>query len=264
MSRALLAALALVVGSCVGTAGGELGTFRAYASGPSDAVSGQPYSFVSGRGYSVTLTRARLHVGALYLNRSQQTSVDSDTSCTLPGIYSAELTHELDVDVLSPDLQEFPALGQATSDRARTAEVWLTSGDINDVTNTGVVLDVAGSAEKNGEIFPFEGTITIGENRVVPPTNPAQPGAKPICKQRIVTPIPVDLKRRDGESLVLTIDPRGLFGNVEFSLLEPVSTNPPLYRFHDSSDDQPSANLFNGLRSSVGVYSFVWQSVSNP
>ena len=53
--------------SCVGTTGGDLVTFSAVASGPTD-VSGGQLEFVTDRGWHIVLTRAVAHVGAIYLN----------------------------------------------------------------------------------------------------------------------------------------------------------------------------------------------------
>lgn len=258
LSLAALTSLAVLasLSGCVGTTGGELTTFDAFAAGPEDATAGQPYTFETSRGYAVTLTRARVHAGAVYLNRSRPTSVGSDTSCFLSGIYVAEVTSGLDIDVLSPELQPFPEPGSGTSDRALAAEVWLFGNeDVNQVTDPTVLLDVAGTASKEGQEYPFEGEITISQNRVVTPDSPAKPGSKPICKERIVTPIPVDLELTPGDALVLRVDPRGFFRNVDFKALEQVEESPPLYRFRDDGEDAPSRNLYSGLRASEGTYS---------
>jgi len=260
-SCCLLSGLGLTVAlvACVGTTGGDLITFPAFAAGPADAVQGEPYALTTGRGYDVSLTRARLHISAVYMNRSVPVSVSSDTSCTLAGIYAAEVTGAIDVDVLSPTLQPFPSAGFAASERARTGEVWLTGGDVNEESDPTVILDVAGVARRGDDEYPFEGTVTISKNRVVAPSDPALPGAKPICKQRVVSPIPIDVTPRAGGRLVVRINPRGWFANVEFSKLAKVSDQPPLYRFQDSSADQPSDNLYGGLRASAGVYEFQWE-----
>ncbi|MFO0590247.1 MAG: hypothetical protein U0441_22075 [Polyangiaceae bacterium] len=244
---------------CVGTTGGEIVTFDAVAAGPEDAVAGQPYSFVTSRGYKVTLTRAKVHVGAVYLNKSRPSSVASDTSCQLPGIYVAEVTSGVDVDLLSGAPQPFPGQGFATTEHASTAEVWLFGDDINEPSDDTVILDVAGTAEKDGETVAFDGAIHIGQNRVIAAPSIATPGANPICKQRIVSPIPVDLTARKGKRLVLRIDPRGLFANAEISKLEEVQEDPPLSRFRDDDGDQPSRALYSGLRASVGTYSVTWE-----
>jgi hypothetical protein len=250
--------LALVTG-CTGSTGGELFAMSGYAVGVD--TQGEPYRFTNGLGYQVTLNRAKIHVGAFYLNQAVATSVSGDTSCTLAGIYCAELTSGREVDALSGELQPFPDLGAATTDRARAGEVWLTGGNINDEHEPTVVLEVAGTAEREGGSFPFEGQLTIGSNRLVPPSNSALPGTKPICKQRIVSPIPVDLVPRPGESLILHIDPAGMFANVDFSTLGPAVGG--VHRFADSAENQASSNLYQGLRASGGVYSFSWKLIDS-
>jgi hypothetical protein len=257
---ALLPVLSLSAG-CVGTTGGDLFTFSAFAAGPEDAEAapGGSYSFTSGRGYTVSLTRAKLHIGAVYLNKSVPSSVATNTSCALAGIYTAEVTTGLDVDVLSSSPQPFPKPGFATSERAPTGEIWLNGADINSPSDPTVILDMAGTAEKDGVSYPFDGQVTISDNRASPADDPAQPGEHPICKQRIVTPIAIDVQPTAGGRLLVRVDPRGWFGNVDFVDLERVSDAPPLYRIADSSENPPSKNLYIGLRSSSGVYSFHWQ-----
>jgi hypothetical protein len=253
----LISVAAPVLSGCVGTTGGELVTFDAFAAGPEDAFAGEPYTFENSRGYAVTLTRATVHVGALYLNQSRPASVSSDTRCFLSGVYGAEVTSGLDIDLLSGDLQPFPQPGSGTTTPVQTGEVWLFGGgDINEPTDPTALLDVAGTASKGGTDYPFEGRITISDNRVIAPSSPAQPGSHPICKQRIVTPIRADLALAPGDSLVLRVDPHGLFANVEFSALEQVEAEPPLYRFRDDAGDAPSRNLYTGLRAASGTYSF--------
>jgi hypothetical protein len=251
---------AALAAGCIGTTGGELVEFDAYAAGPADAVEGESRRFETGRGYQVEVTRATLHIGALYLNKSRPTSVASDTSCTLAGIYVAEVPGGLDVDVLSPALQKFPVRGFATTERAPTAEVWLTGGDINAQSDSTVIAAVAGTAEKDGATYPFEGSITISENRLVTPSDPAQPGAKPICKERVVTPILVDITPSAGGRLVVRVDPAGWFQNVDFERLE---ESGGVYRFRDDSEDQPSDNLYSGIRAASGVYDFAWEDDPN-
>jgi hypothetical protein len=137
--------------------------------------------------------------------------------------------------------------------------VWLTGADINDPHDATVILDLAGTATKEGADFPFEASLTIGQNRVVVPPDPALPGSKPICKQRVVTPIPADFTPSAGGRLVVRVDPRGLFSNVEFDKL---AKDGDVYRFADSSEDQPSKNLYGGLRASTGVYALRWEGAA--
>jgi len=46
----------------------------------------------------------------------------------IPPIYVAEAFGPVTLDLLSPILQPFLAIGEATETRATTAEVWLTGG----------------------------------------------------------------------------------------------------------------------------------------
>lgn len=255
---ALLAALP----GCIGTTGSDLLTFDADAAGPTDAQVGM--SFEASHGFHVTLTRAKLHIGAVYLSRAKALPGAQDTGCILPGIYVAQVTQGLDVDLLSPAPQRFPAKGEGTSEQAQTGEVWLTFGDVNAVNDNPppgqYILDIAGTATKDGASYPFEGHITIGENRAQPVTDPALPSEHPICKERIVSPIDVDITPWNGGNLLLRVDPRGFFTNVDFSQLKQVSTSPPSYAFEDSTTGQPNINLYRNLKANrnSGVYQFSW------
>ena len=252
-----LAALGLGGVSCLGSTGGSRFEFDAFVAGL-ERTSGGDYTFENDRGFVVTLTTARLHVGAIYLNESLPTSVASDTSCALAGIYVAEVQAGVDVDVLDPTLVELVQRGASTNAHAQTAEVWLSSADIDATSDATVVAFVEGTATRDGDAYPFRGSITIGANRVVTPTDPALPGAKPICKQRIVTPIRVDLTPSEGGSLVMRIDPAGWFGNVDFSKLEQTDDDPVLFEFRDDDGDAPSRNLYSGIRANAGVYAIDW------
>jgi hypothetical protein len=249
----------LMLVACVESTGGDMVTFHASAAGPVDATS--PLPFLADNGYQITLTRARLHIGAIYLNESAPISVAQETSCTLPGLYVAEVTASLDVDLLSVSPMRFPELGRGNTHHAVVGEVWLSGGDVNASNDTTVILDIAGTASKDGADYPFDGIVTIGSNRAIPVKDPALPGSNPICKQRIVSPIPTDITLADGGELLLRIDPRAFFDNVDFSSLERVQESPPLYRFADRTDGQPNVNLYKGLRSRLGVYTFSWRDI---
>ena len=222
--------LALLLAACVGTTGGEAVTFRASAAGVTSAT-----DFTNGLGYHVVLSRARVYIGAIYLNQSVPTSGGQETSCVLPGTYVAEVFGPLTVDALSTKSQQFRGEGEGIALDARAAEIWLSSGDVNAIDDPTVILDAAGVADKDGTEFPFEASFTIGKNRLVSSSNPALPGANPICKQRIVSPIPVDLMLRGGGRLLLRVDARAFFTSVDFSTVTQASSEPKLFRFNDSA-----------------------------
>jgi hypothetical protein len=259
----LAAAAAALSLSCVGTTGGALVTFQAAGAGPADARTGQPLAFTTDRGWNVVLTKATLHVGAIYLDQSTPVSGSQGTSCILPGTYVAQVTSGRDVDLLSPDLQAFPSPGEGTTiPPARIGQVWLTGGDINATADTTPILFVEGTAAQGTVSIPFTGTITIGENRQASGTQLA--GASPICRQRIVSPIPTALVVGTTGGLLLRIDPRFLFVNVDFSQLPAASGT---RRFSDDPTspefNQPSRNLYLNLHSAgvphhPSLYTFSW------
>ncbi|HEX7479120.1 MAG TPA: hypothetical protein VF331_15045 [Polyangiales bacterium] len=250
--------------ACSGTTGGQRVAFSAVAVGAAPNV-GKTLEFDNSVGYHVTLTRAHLHVGAIYLNQSVPSSGAQETACVLPGIYVAEVFGPLDVDALSAHEQSFPYDGEGIRVAAKAAELWLAGGDIthpadiNDLSNAPVILDVAGTAEKNGGRFPFEAQLTIGDNRAIASSDPAYPGANPICKQRIVTPIAVNLTPENGGKLVLRVDPRKWFSGVDFSLLPRTSQSPLLYRFADAPTQAADVSLYGALHSRSGVYQLTWE-----
>lgn len=246
MKRALLL---LLTSACVQTTGGNLVTFSAEAVGTPAAA-----SFTSGRGYAVTLSRARLLVGAIYLNQSNPSDHTLESSCFLPGVYSGELRGSLLVDALSGDVQPFPVQGNGTDAPVRAGELWLTDADVNEPDSKTVVLDVQGVATRGGMAFPFTAAFTIGNNRKQPPRDPALPGSQPICKERIVTPIPTELTLAEGGTLRLVVDPRAWFLSVEFSELKG-------QQFIDDSATagQPDVALYNAMRAAKGPYTFEWR-----
>jgi hypothetical protein len=250
-------ALPLVL-SCGGSTGGGRVSFRASASG-AQLATGTSLEFTNGLGYHVVLTRARLHIGSIYLNQTVPSSGSQATACILPGIYVAQVLGALDVDALSPSPQPFPVDGEANAIQARAGELWLTGGDINTIDDTTPILNAAGTADRGSTRYPFEANITIGRNRLIPSSDPAFPSLNPICKQRIVSPIPIDLTPQSNGELRITVDPRVWFGAVEFSTLPRASDSPLLYRFADSAQTPADVNLYNGMHATQGAYQFTWQ-----
>jgi hypothetical protein len=252
--RCILALFALTA-ACSGTTGGDVFSFRAVARGPSEVENGR-LELDTGSGYHVTLERARVRLGALYLNGTVPTSVSADTTCTLPGGYVAEVTTGIVLDALAGEPVDLPEPGLALAERALTGEVWLMHGDVNDPSDSTPVLELSGTAERDGASYPFEAALSIGQNRVVEPA-PATPGAKPICKERIVAPIPVDLVPRAGGRMLVEVSPGAMLQGVDFSMLIPDPGG--VYRFDDDprSATVASTALYQGLHATT-AYRFDW------
>jgi hypothetical protein len=260
MKLGYLAIFGLLSVGCVGTTGGDIVDFQAAASGPAGAVAGQPLSFDTSRGWHVELTTARMHVGAMYLSDYSPPSGSQITSCILPGSYVAQVIEGRDIDLLSGKSQLFPVLGHGTALQALSAQVWLTGGDVNnpdDPPQPTVVLDLEGSADNGSMTRKFEAQLTIANNRIS--AAGAVAGADPICSERIVSPIPTSVQIESSGALLLRIDPRLLFTNVDFGALTQQNGNSS-YTFSDDRDatDQPSVNLYDNLKQAGPLYAFSW------
>ena len=247
---------AILFTGCIQTTGGNVVSFSAQASGDPAIVTGAPLTFTTPRGFDVTLSRAQLTIGALYLNQQNPQNYSLEESCIQEGIYSGEVRGGVTFDALSPDPQPFPVAGNGTDAPTRAAELWLTGGDVLAEDDDTVLLDVAGIATRGAERFPFEGQLTIGTNRIIPPRNPGLPGSNPLCRQRIVSPIPFDVTLAEGRTVAVLVDPRAWFFSVDFAELTKVSDLPLLYRFTDQVDSsaQPDKAIFAALRSASGPY----------
>lgn len=256
--RSMLALLlGLSVVGCNEETGSGLVSFSAFAAGPKRARDGEPYAFDTQAGYHVELTRAQLTIGALYLNRARPTLGAQDTACVLPGQYVAEVTSGVVIDALSPELTEFPVLGRGTADRALTGEVWLTGGRIDAETDPTPILEVAGNATRADRSFGFHGVITISSNRAISSSDPATPGANPLCKQRIVTPIAIDITPSNRGHLELRVTPELWFDRVDLALLSNATLHGAVYEFPDSNAEPAAVELYQGLRS-LAAYRLDW------
>jgi hypothetical protein len=255
MKAAYLLGLALL--GCNEDTGSGLVRFSAYAAGPKQAAAGQPYEFDSASGYHVRLERALLTVGAVYLNRSRPTLGAQDTACTLPGVYVAEVTKGIVIDALSSEPVAFPDSGHGLLERALAGEVWLTGARIDAIDDNTKILDVAGTATRGDAAFGFSGVITIGQNRTIGSSDPATPSANPLCKLRIVTPIPVDITPSNTGSLELRVAPEVWFDHVDFSKLPGAKGSGETSVIPDTMDDASAVTLFQGLRS-IAAYRIAW------
>jgi len=256
----LLAVVTVGVG-CVGNTGGAALDFPVAAAGPVAASAEQPLICAGDPAWTVALTEASLHVGAVYLDQSQQVSGAQATGCVLNGTYVAEELSGLDVDLLASAPQPFPAQAHGiTTPPALIGEVWLTRGPIDAVPSSSPVLPiltVAGTATQTatGATFPFTGTVSLEGNY-----QSSGGGGDPICKKRIASPIPAAVEIAATGGLLLRIDPCRFFTGTDFSAL-PAGPTPGTYRFSDdptAADYAPTgANLYGNLHSS-GPYSFSW------
>jgi hypothetical protein len=220
--RAAPVCAALAVASCNGTTGDKLLSFTPYARGATGAS--QP--FVAGA-YTVQLTRAKMRIGAVYVDESPQSTTSEGPVCVAPDIFAAQVPGGVEVDLLNDQPQIFSVYGQGTEDIGRSWQMWLTDGDINE-QNRAHVVDVQGVATRapDGASFSFAAVVTINDNRLIATVDPAQPGNNPICRRRIVEVGGLDATFFDGGAMYVTVDPRRWFAlDIDFAKLPSVDSD---------------------------------------
>lgn len=252
MTRAIGALAAAVLAGC-GSTGGNLVSFEVVAQGAAPKAGAKPGVYDTSLGWHVELASATLYIGAVYLNQTRPNSGIQGTDCILPGVYTGQELQGRSVDVLSAAPQPFPAPGTGTDDEALTGEVWLTHGDVNAATDGRPIASITGTATQGAQVLPFSATIQIDSANRGIPSPPALPSQHPICKQRIVSPIFIDLRPHDGGTLAITVDPSGWFDTVDFAKV------PPDGVFPDDNTSDASAALFGAIRAATTTFQFSFE-----
>ena len=265
MKRTLAFAVAGVLGvaACNGTTGNELITFDAYAMGAPGA--GDPFTV---NGYSIQLTSAKMVIGAVYVDQAAVLSTGFDSAeCIDTGLYAAQVPGPCcgggaQLDLLSTTPQPFSVRGNGTADVGLTWELWLTTGDIN-TANIGHIVDLQGVATRlsDGAVFTFGAIVTINDNRLIPNSDPSQPGLHPICRQRIIQIGGIDIPFYQGGTLELTVDPRVWFDQgMDFSTLPRVTSGAcqldPQSDYGTAEYCIPDTNFETGLGAEQGQQLF--------
>jgi hypothetical protein len=219
----------------------------------------QPFTFVNPWGWDVTLTRAKLRIGPVYLNHAVPISQGRSSEGYSGGRYIAEVESQLVVDALSPDPADFDADGEAVVDVARTGEVWLYPDGSDDKTP---IVDVAGVASRGGQTIAFAGTIAIDSSWLTP-SSPDTPGEEPLASLRQVPDVPVSFETSKGGALVVRVDPTRWFDAVsDFTSLEPNGQDAAgNYKLGAGiASDGTTVAIFRAVHAHQGVYSFEWQA----
>jgi hypothetical protein len=260
----LILALGAAIVACNGTTGNELISFSAFARG----AAGAALPFSAG-GYSIQLTRAKMLIGAVYVDQSPLGNQAGGPVCIAPDVFAAQVPGPVEVDLLSEQAQEFSVFGQGTLDTGRSWQMWLTDGDVNEINRTHVV-DLQGVAtrESDGLRVTFAAIVTINNNRLVTAVDPSQPGQNPICKKRIVLVGGIDTTFFEGGALTVTVDPRQWFDfDYDFAALPPVvsdncltgDTSVPVDPTQDFGDAEvciPNTNYASGPGAKEGTELF--------
>ena len=148
---------------CNGTSGNDRVAFSARASG---GDSGAVRTFTNDFGWAVTLERASMRLGPVYLNtvaplRAHRgfrliREAHADEGHLKGGLVVGEVLGDVTVDLLGPPVP-FPVAGLVTEDTVRTAEIrfWPGPGVDPETPLADPILSVAGEATRDGATVRF-------------------------------------------------------------------------------------------------------------
>ena len=161
-----LALLALGAMECGGTTGGNLIKMPLEAGGPARDAS-QPLTFVTGQGWTVTLTGAQVVLGPLYFNINPP-----QPSVFRSGVVIVQATEQFIVDMLDPTLQDVMGGADGQTGTAISVEIGLftTVNSYNKTITLAAPLAadgqqgtayLAGVATREGAVVEFAGRVQI-------------------------------------------------------------------------------------------------------
>lgn len=262
--------LALVLGACVTTTGGDRITFSAEvrSAAPVLQVDGTPaVQWVDDAGWTVTLTEARVWVGPIYL-WSAEPRLDPSGLGALPapqrwlatalhtlipaaqaadqfraGFLVGEVAHQVEVDLLGPPVS-MPD-GDGLAGPSRSAELWL------EPVQGAATLSLTGTAAKDGQILAFSADMTVDDSWVL------QEDDNPVLLRRL-RGLLWEAELAEGGALTLHVDPRRWLEGADYTLL-PAADLPgsvvPL-----TPDDPVGRALYARSRriGSTGPWAFTW------
>jgi len=225
--------------------------------------------FTTNTGWTVTLREARVALGPIYLNTLEPLACDGCESRSLfqrlsdalvpcawahgamhlgAGRIVAQVTEQVEVDVLSPVPVAMGRGGDGVDLPVRSAEVWLYN---REGALRGAAIRVAGVAERmtqdGPERVPFRGALVADASITTPQV--------PLDVARRVRGIPVDFTLTEGGTLTARVDPRRWFTGADFSELLLRADEEAGERVFTPADNVGRAFL-NAARASRGVFSF--------
>lgn len=274
--RAFLAAIAAggaaLPFACNGTTGGGKFAFPARAGGAERDATAGPFRFENELGWQIELTRADLTFGPVYFNTVAPLRT---ASFGLPFVKSAfahdshlsegtivgEVLGQLTIDLLSPELVDFPAPGTLTRDQILSLEIcyYPAPNAPPDAPGSDVAaLGVAGRATRGTEIVAFRGDLVL-DSTWQPTGQPGSNNYEPLRSLREVRGVPAQFTPDEGGSFELRVDAGRLFRGASF---EALAQNPldadgvtrvlVQAKGTSSSTDPIMRALYNNLRASAG------------
>jgi hypothetical protein len=275
-----LAALASVPNVGCGATGSKRFAFEARVAGAprADGKASGPLTFDNATGWTITLTKANVTLGPVYLNviaplRTASNGLPllkrayaSGESHLDPGRVVGEVLGQVTFDALSPTEVSITPPGTIVDEEVRTLDLWFypPPGVAPETVKIGTVaLDVAGEATKGTDDVRFRGSLVF-DDAWLPNAQAGQTGVETITSLRQVRGIPADFVPTEGGHLTLRLDVRACFRGADFSNL---SANPQdadgtrilvQSKSGTTTTDQVMTNLYQGLHASTGTYAAQW------
>ena len=258
--------------SCAGGTGSGRFAFQARARGT--RVCGASYRFENERGWIVTLARAVVTLGPVYLNvtpplRGARTSLldylirpawAHGEDHLGAGRIVGEVLAQVTFDALSDEPVVFPRAGTVTQEEVRTAEIWFLpepgiSPDAKQLDT--VALEVEGTAEREQEAVPFSGRLKLDDSWLDNQTAGSR-GNLSMLAMRKVRGVAANFFPTEGGALELTFNVKHLFRGADFSSVRAGETPDVAQLRGGASGDQVMTNLYQGLHDVNETYAVRW------
>ena len=276
-----LAALASLPNVGCGATGSKRFAFEARVAGAArtDGSASGPLTFVNETGWTVTLTKASVTLGPVYLNviaplrptafnrlEAIRLAHAAGESHLEGGRVVGEVLGQVTFDALSPAEVPMAPPGTILEEEVRTLDLWFypPPGVAPETVKTDTVaLDVAGEATKGTDDVRFRGALVL-DDAWLPNAQAGQTGAQTITSVRQVRGIPADFTPTEGGHLTLRFDVRACFRGADFSNLAANPRDPDGTRIlvqaksGKVTTDQVMTNLYQGMRASTGTYAAQW------
>lgn len=239
--RALLA-LALALASCGDDSTILRVTFDANAAGFARAAAG-PATFRTAQGWDVTLTDAKLSIGAMYFRNA----APDDGPAPYDGRAVAQVLTGFVVDALDPQPRAIPNGGNGTTEAVMVGEVRFDAASSGPIARGGryAVAYVAGTATRGADMVTFAGTVQLGND-------PARTDYQSASDRRLSL-LAVSFTPRQGGALTLRVSPARWFDQLDFSTLGPAGA-----ATRDLSSTTVALQFRNGVAAARDAFLFQW------
>lgn len=259
--------------ACSADTGSQRLAFEAVAGGAASAT-GAPLVFTNQTGWAITLTRADVTLGPVYVNVQPPLRLGNWLDWLVPpafaqaahldeGRVAGEVLGQVTFSALSAELVPFSVTGTLAQEQVRTVEVWFYPRPgvaAETAAIDTVALDVAGEATRDGVSYPFAGQLVLDEDWVADQVAGTR-GTASITEIRQARGVAADFFPIEGGRLELRLDITRLFRGANFASLEdnPAAADGVRQLSQaPASRDQVMNNLYLGLREANGTYAVSW------